>query len=204
MLPPIIVYHWSGFRLEEGVIWSPYQSVSDQVSFLSCSFHFASLSRKQTAGSLLSGAGDDGVLQSLPKSSSSSFWWNAVSRSLCNSSPKRWSPFSSHRWKNTRLGTVWQKHALSPCPQITWHLPGTHWLGLGLPCIPGESTQKNCPVSHSLQAKGDGFILEWFFHCWRVNRDPRIHLHCFRARRRSCFGPFQDLYQSALLWNKLP
>ena len=167
---PIIVYHWSGFRLEEGVIWSPYQSVSDQVSFLSYSFIFMPL-QKQTAGSLLSGAGDDGVLQSLPKELLQFLLMKCCLEAFAIALTKEMISFFffSHRWKNTRLGPVWQKHAtLSPCPQITWHLPGAAcWLGLGPPCIPGGKYTEKLSLFPLPPRQRGWCILEWFFHCWR-------------------------------------
>lgn len=44
---PIIVCHESGLALEEGVILSPYQSATDQVSFLGYSFIFMPLQKQK-------------------------------------------------------------------------------------------------------------------------------------------------------------
>lgn len=60
--------------------------------------------------------------------------------------------FLSRQWKNTRLGTIWQKHATpSPRPQITWHLPeAARRLGAGPPCIPEGRYGEHCPFSRPL------------------------------------------------------
>lgn len=44
---PIIVCHESGFALEEGVVLPPYQSATDQVSFLGYSFIFTPLQKQK-------------------------------------------------------------------------------------------------------------------------------------------------------------
>lgn len=157
--------------------------------------------QKQIAGSLLSGAGDDRVLQSLPKELLQCLLMKCCLEAFATALTKEMISFFFSSVEKHEAGNCMAEacYCVTLSPNNLAPARSCLLIGTGPTMHPrGKVHRKNCPFSHSLQAKGDDVFLSGFSIAEGVSRDPRINLHCFRAGRRSCFGPFfQDLYQSA-------
>lgn len=153
---------------------------------------------------MLSKAGDCWVLQSLLKELLQHPLMKCCLEAFAVMLTKEIISFLSHQWKNTRLGTIWQKHIpVSPCPQITRHPPGTAcWLGAGPPCIPEGRYKEDCPFSCSLQehsdppGQGRWCILRAVLPLLKEpmdTREPRCHLHFSELEGEARLGFFSGL-----------
>lgn len=153
------------------MILSPYQSATDQVSFLGYSFIFMLLWKwKQQA--LCSVELEILGFAEAPERAPPAPLMKCCLEAFTVALTKEMIFFLSHQWLHTRLWTIWQKHTtVSPCPQITWHPPGaTCWLGAGYYVSQMKGTRKTVPFlapsqsTGTLQTKDCAKFFWWFFH----------------------------------------
>lgn len=152
---------------------------------------------------------------SLPIKLLQHLWWNAASKPLQLCSLKRCASFSSVE-KHQAGDNMAEAHScVTLSPNNLEPLRGCLLAGAGALCVPEKRYREDCSFaapSRSTDTHPPG--RRWYCILVEVlsllkesvdTRDPKTGFHCFRARRRSWFGPsFRTCIGQLLLQNRTP